>query len=101
MYQGQNSACGMALDPRPENVLFCLSAPWELTKETIDVPLGCLQGGVGATATRLVQASNCSWVVSVGIDGDDAVTPFFVHDPHREISRAQPAAVRAVLPIHR
>jgi len=46
------------------------------------------------------QASNCSWVVSVGIDGDDAVAPFFVHDlletARREISRAPSAAVRAV-----
>ena len=33
---------------------------------------------VGATAARLVEASSCSWVVSVGIDGDDAVAPFFV-----------------------
>ena len=65
---------------------------------------------VGATATRLVQASNCSWVVSVGIDADDAVAPFFVQDlletAYRWIRRVERSvtaapAVRAVLIIQR
>ena len=59
-----------------------------------------VEGSVQATATRLVKASNCSWVVVVGVDGDDAVAPCFVQDlyatVHREIYHAPPA-VRAVL----
>ena len=51
---------------------------------------------VEATATALVRSSKCSWVVAVGVDGDDAVAPFFIHDLHATVRREIRAATRAV-----
>ena len=35
---------------------------WQLTKETIDLPLGCLQGGEGGWTSSIISTRTGSWV---------------------------------------
>lgn len=58
----------------------------------------------GAAAMHLVQKESCPWVITVRIDGDDVVAPFFMDgllSTARKHIHAAPPTLRAMLVVHR